>query len=39
MPAWYQWQGKDLVLALHVQPDGIEPPRWTCRATRSSAHA
>jgi uncharacterized protein (TIGR00251 family) len=20
MPDWYQWQGRDLVLALHVQP-------------------
>lgn len=47
MPAWYQWQDRDLVLALHVQPgashdrlDGCHDDRLKVRilAPRASSH-
>ena len=34
MPAWYQWQGRDLVLALHAQPGAAQDRLDGCHGER-----
>jgi uncharacterized protein (TIGR00251 family) len=38
MPDWYQWHGKDIVLALHVRPGAAQDRLDGCHGDRLKIH-